>query len=260
MRAALAVVRLTPDIDHNLISIRNMIRIAAQRGANLVLFGEAVLTGLINRDDPVADLPLGVRLPGAVTEEVARTARKQQIVAGLGLLERDGGRLYDSAALFDSRGELLLRYRRVTPGWHGPHADRQIYGSGEAPAAVNTTLGRIALLLCGDLFSETALAVRDMNVDWLLLPYVRCSDDPSYDQQRWQGEEEPHYARRVGEIGVTTLMVSYLADSRICRGMCGECAGGAYGGAAVISGDGSIQARKAVGAEGLLIFDLPEEH
>lgn len=256
MRVALAVNRVTRDRDANLENIVHMTESAARRGADLVLFPEAALTGLINRDDPESDLPLGESIPGDLTARVAAMARGLGIFVGMGLLERAGGRLYDSALLFDREGRLALGYRRVSPGWHGPGADPEVYGRGRGLHAADTALGRGAFLICGDLFTVSSSAVADLGADWLLVPYARCSDDPDYDQVRWDAEEKPHYAERVGDLGVTAFMTNYLADSDICGGMCGECRGGAHGGAMAVSAAGKILAEKPLGEEGLLLVNV----
>lgn len=255
MRAALAVNRVTRDRGANLDSVLRMAESAAREGADLVLFPEAALTGLINRDDPGRDLPLGEPIPGDATASLAEAARRLGIFVGLGLLERAGEKLYDSALLFDRDGRLALGYRRISRGWHGPDADPSVYGEGWGLHAADTSLGRVAFLICGDLFTVEPSAVSKLSPGWLLVPYVRCTDDPQYDQVRWEAEEEPHYAARVQELGVTAFMTSYLADSDICRGMCGECRGGAHGGAMAVSAGGTILARKPLGEEGLLIVD-----
>ena len=65
MKAALAVNRVTTDTDANLKMITNMANEAADKQADLVVYAEAALTGLIN-DDPSHDLPLGQPIPGPV--------------------------------------------------------------------------------------------------------------------------------------------------------------------------------------------------
>jgi hypothetical protein len=48
--------------------------------------------------------------------------------------------------------------------------------------------------------------------------------------------------------GCTTLLANYLAEP--------ELAGGAFGGACVVSADGAMQASLALGREGMLVVDL----
>lgn len=256
LRVALGVIGIGRDPTSNLGSILCMTESAAVQGADLVIFPEASLTGLINRDEPAEDLPLGVPVPGPVTDKLSRKSRQLGVYLGLGLLERDDECLFDTALLFDPRGELCLKYRRVSSGWHGPAADPEVYGHGNCVQAVDTSLGRVAFLICGDLFADEASAVGEMSVDLLLVPYARCTYKTGYHQDRWESEEEPYYAERVRQLGATTILVNYLAGSEICRGMCGPCSGGAYGGAMVISADGAIAAKKPVGEEGLLLVNL----
>ena len=123
MWAALVIHRVLPDIDANLAAILHMANEAADAGADLVVFPEAALTGLINNDDPSHDLPLGQVIPGPVTDVLAGLARERHIWLAIGLLEREGHRLYDSAVLLTPDGDIGLKYRRIQPRWHGKRAD-----------------------------------------------------------------------------------------------------------------------------------------
>lgn len=67
-KAALIVPRLTADANVNLVTILRMATDAVRSGVSLILLPEAALTGLINNDDPMHDLPLGQEIPGPVTE------------------------------------------------------------------------------------------------------------------------------------------------------------------------------------------------
>jgi len=89
MRAALVVHHVLPDPRANLAAILT----AAQEAADLVLFPEAALIGLINNDDPAHDLPLGEAIPGAATDALGAMVRQRRIWLGIGVLEREGQRL-----------------------------------------------------------------------------------------------------------------------------------------------------------------------
>ncbi len=66
MKAAMLVPRVAADPAANLHRVEQMTVDVAGLGAELVLLPEAVLTGLINNDDPAPDLPMGrqIRLVG----------------------------------------------------------------------------------------------------------------------------------------------------------------------------------------------------
>lgn len=253
MKAALAVNLVTGDLADNLEGIVKLVEEAAMAGADLVLFPETALTGLINNDVPAHDLPLGQEIPGSATNRLALAARKSAIYVGIGLFEREGSRLYDTAILIDPAGDIALKYRRISKGWHAREADTHVYREGSYLPVVSTPFGSVAFLICGDLFDDTLVAeARALKPDLLLFPLARNFDDSSYDQRRWDEEEAPEYAKRAAMVNATTLMVNYLGDaSWDSYGM--------FGGAMAVSSQGEILASWPLGRPGLLLVDLPEK-
>ncbi len=250
LKAALVVLPLVADIAANRSAMVRYIHAAADAGADLALFPEAALTGLINDDVPEHDLPLGQPVPGPLVALLAELARERHIWIATGLLEREADRLYDTAVLIAANGELVLKYRRIHPGWHGRQADPAVYGRGTDLPAVDTPLGRFAFLLCGDLFQEELVRrVRGLAPDWLLCPLARSFDDSSWSQERWEREARPEYCAQVRRVGVTTLLVNSL-DRGLPDDHC-------FGGAAVIAGDGTVVAEMPLGREGMLVAKLP---
>ncbi|MGI6344976.1 MAG: carbon-nitrogen hydrolase family protein [Bacillota bacterium] len=249
MRVALAVNQVSSDLETNLRQIERLAGRAAQAGAKLVLFAETAVTGLINNDDPEHDLPLGQPIPGPLTEQLAAMAAANQIYLGIGLFEREGDCLYDTAILLDASGAIVLRYRRISRGWHNPRI-QSIYRAGEDVELVETPLGKFAFLICGDLFDDGLVQrVRQLQPDYLLFPFARNFDDGSWDQGRWDREEQAEYADRARLAGVTTLMVNYLSDPS------GD-PDGTFGGAFIVNRRGEVLARMPLGRTGLLVADV----
>ncbi|MFB3883552.1 MAG: carbon-nitrogen hydrolase family protein [Armatimonadota bacterium] len=249
MRTALAVIGIAADPSVNLQTIENAMTDAASAGARLIVLPEAALTGLVNNDDPKHDLPLGQEIPGPATASLATHARRCNLYAAIGVLERDGGVLYDSAVLLCPSAEIGLHYRRIQPQWHSRRADPSIYRQGGSVGAVDTDIGRIAMIVCGDLFDDEVIArVREAEPNLLLIPFARCFDDGSYDQQRWDQDEQPEYLRRAATAGCHVLMVNYLS---------GRESGAYFGGALAVSPQGEIIARLPLGVADTLFVDLP---
>jgi predicted amidohydrolase len=250
MRAALVVNRLTASSERNLQAMEEAAHHAADARTALVLFPEAAATGLINDDDPEHDLPLGQTIPGPVTDRLGRVAQQRRIHIATGILERSGGALYDSAILLGLDGRLILRYRRIQPQWHGRDAHPGVYRQGNAMEAARTPLGSLAFLICGDLFDNAIVArMREMAPDYVLFPFARCFSDGSFDQARWDREEEPEYVARAALLGCATLMVNELGDPLVR-----ECP--AFGGALVVSADGRVLARWPLGEPGILLVEV----
>ena len=250
MRVGLIVHRVTLDRRKNLDAILSMAEEAAISGAELILFSEAALTGLINNDNPANDLPLGESIPGPVTKALGSVCRKHRVWLAIGLLERENNRLYDSAVLIDQGGRISLKYRRNQPQWHGKKADPSVYSQGSDMGTTNTPVGTTAFLICGDLFDDNILSrLGRLKPDCLLFPFARCFPDGSADQHRWDAEELPEYIARVKMIGAPALMVNYLAGSHLADG-------NSFGGAFVVSAQGQVIASHPLGREGILLADV----
>lgn len=250
MKAALATFLVLGDSDANLAAMVNMTDEAADAGADLVLFPEAAVTGLINDDDPEHDLPLGVPVPGPATDSLAAVARRRSIYLGTGILERDGGRLYDSAVLLDPTGDLVLKYRRIQPQWHGRNADPEVYRQGDQLSSASTPFGTVAFLICGDLWDDSIVArLRAIAPDYVLFPFSRNFSDGTFDQDRWDREEESDYAARAALLGATTLMVNGLEDASITEYP-------SFGGALVTSAEEEALCRWPLGTPGILYAEV----
>jgi len=242
----LAVNRVGLSRKANLAGILEMAAAAVGQGAEMVLFPEAALTGLINDDDPELDLPLGEEIPGPLVNLLSSAANQNGIWLGIGLLERDGERLYDSAVLLDPQGRIALKYRRISPGWHGTKADPRVYCHGNELPFAETPFGRLSFLICGDLFDdEIAQGARGLKPDLVLVPFARNFEDGSWDAGRWEREERGAYAERAKVIGSYVAMVNYLSEID-----------GAFGGAMIVSPKGDILCELSPGVSGILVGEI----
>jgi predicted amidohydrolase len=252
MRAGLVVPRLLPDAAANLRTMERMAAEAVTCGASLILFPEAVLTGLIDNDDPAHEMPLGQTIPGPATDRLGAFCLRHGVWLGLGLIERQGSRLYDSAVLLRPDGSIALTYRRNRPQWHGKSADRNFYCEGSEIGMAKTPFGSAAFLVCGDLFDDQiVLRFRNLGADWLLFPFARSFSDGTVDQARWDMEELPEYLQRIRMTQTPALMVNYLANGSLHDDR-------SFGGAYVVSAQGEVVAQQPLGVEGILVVDMEE--
>lgn len=250
MRIALIVNKVGPDRVRNLEEILFSVEKAASSGAKLIPLPDAVLTGLINNDNPTHDLPLGETVPGVVTKTIGMLCRQYSIWLSIGLLEREGNQLYDTAVLIDDEGYIVLKYRRIQPQWHGKTADPSVYCQGLEIPKCDTPFGSLAFLICGDLFDDKILSqFKVLAPDWIIFPFARCFSDGSINQIRWDTEELPCYVERVKLAGTPALMTSYLSDSNLNDG-------NTSGGAFVISASGNVIASHSLGEPGILLVDI----
>ncbi len=141
--------------------------LAARRGMklDLVVFPELAVTGAISRAAQAAELAEPV--PGPVTAEVIRKAEKLDLYVVLGVLEKEGGQLFNTAVLIGPAG-LLGKYRKI----HLSPFDREWACPGQEDFCFfDLTFGRVGLLLGYDLFFPESLeSLAKQGVDVLCVP------------------------------------------------------------------------------------------
>lgn len=213
MRISLSVPRLVADPAANMASVLALVRQAADDRADLALFPEGCLTGFVLNDEPGHDLALGVTVPGPEVATLGRAAAETGVWIGIGMFERAGGVLYDTAVLMAPDSRVAFRYRRISPGWHKRGADPQTYGHGSEVDPFSAPFGKVAFLICGDLFDDRLLArVRLLGADLVLVPIARSFDDGRVDERRWEAEEKQAYIDQAARLGTIALIVNSLSE------------------------------------------------
>ena len=166
----LAGVQMDPrlmDKEANLARMIDSVEQAVAKQSRLVVFPECALTGYCFESLQEA-LPYAETIPGPSTEPLAGVCRKAQVYLVLGMLEKDGDRCFNAAALIGPEG-VVGKYRKVHLPFLG--VDRFV-DSGDLGFEVHQTrLGRIGLNICYDgSFPESARTMALNGADMILLP------------------------------------------------------------------------------------------
>lgn len=140
---------------------------AAAQHADIAVFPESSILGWENPEAHQLASPI----PGADSERLAALALRHHIMIAIGLDEKDGDKLYDSAVLIDKTGKLLWKHRKIdvlpwlmTP----PYAE----GRPEDIGVVETEFGRIGVLICADTFTDAYFErLKALKPELLLVPY-----------------------------------------------------------------------------------------
>jgi nitrilase len=159
-----AVVQAAPvvfDRESTLEKAQSLIGEAAGRGAQLIVFPEAFISGYPR------GLDFGVRVgsrtaegremfrrywessvdvPGPVTHALGKAAQRAGAFVVIGVIERDGGTLYCSVLFFAPEGMLLGKHRKLMP----TAGERLVwgYGDGSTMQVFDTAIGRIGAVIC----------------------------------------------------------------------------------------------------------------
>lgn len=128
-KVALVSFLFDPDVKRNLSAIADAVKSARERGCKLICFPECALTRLPKASSPKdceSDIKLAVETPGDITDKIGRLARTAELYIAIGLLEKSQGKLYDTAVLFNDKGEIILKYRRINPQWHSQNVPKNL--------------------------------------------------------------------------------------------------------------------------------------
>jgi predicted amidohydrolase len=148
-----------------------MIRRAADSGCDAVVLPECL--------DLAWTWPearsLAQPIPGERSAQLAAAARQHRIWVVAGLTERDGDKVFNSAVLISSGGELLGKHRKINE-LAIAHA---LYDVGGRLAAIPSPFGLLGVTICADNFPESLVlghALGRMGVQVLLSPCAWAVD------------------------------------------------------------------------------------
>ncbi|HEU4414739.1 MAG TPA: nitrilase-related carbon-nitrogen hydrolase [Candidatus Angelobacter sp.] len=134
---------------------------AAKKGASLVLFPEAFVSGYPRgldfgavvgarsdhgREDFKRYFESAVEVPGRDTQTLSKAARSNSVYLVIGVIERERGTLYCCVLFFAPDGTLLGKHRKVMP----TASERLIwgYGDGSTLPVFDTPYGRLGAVIC----------------------------------------------------------------------------------------------------------------
>lgn len=153
------------DRSGNLVRIENAIADAAQQGAQMVCLPETAIYGWVNPDAHQVAHPI----PGTDSKALATLAKRYKTFVSIGLVEKEGGRLYDSAVLIDDEGRLLSKHRKINTL---QHLMSPPYTRGSNVCTVETQFGRLGLLICADTFDASVVErMQELKPELLLVPF-----------------------------------------------------------------------------------------
>lgn len=133
----------------NLKRAEEMIKQASERGCALVLLPECLDLAWTHPSAKIAAKPI----PGAYSDILCRCAQKYNIYICAGLTEKDEdeNRVYSSAILINSAGEIILKYRKINV----LTIAQDFYSIGRMLSVVETPLGCVGVNICSDNYIDS---------------------------------------------------------------------------------------------------------
>lgn len=141
--------------------VDRMVAEAKNAGADIVVFGETIVPAypVWNMLYPPIDqhdfykrmFENAVEIPGPALNRIGMIARRHRVFLSIGVTEKGPvsmGAMWNTNLLFDRDGRLLNRHQKLVPTW----AEKLTWarGDGSSLRTVETELGRIGVLNCGE--------------------------------------------------------------------------------------------------------------
>jgi len=147
---------------------------ASRAGVEIACFPETALYGWVNPDAHRRAHPI----PGEDSQRLCEIASRHGIHLCVGLAEKDGENLHDSALLISGTGRILLKHRKIillselmTPP----------YTPGQEVQVVETPFGKIGVLICADTHrSEILERMAKLKPDLVLVPYGYAAKEEAW--------------------------------------------------------------------------------
>jgi agmatine deiminase len=160
------------DVEANLSKAVAMIGDASARGASIVCLPELFATRYFpqHRGEVGA---LAEPIPGPITKRLAEAARESKVVlVGGSIYERaPGGHFYNTSVVFDEKGRMLGRYRKVQIPQDESFYEKDYFSSGRVYKVFRTRSANVGVLICFDQwYPEPARVSKLMGADVLFYP------------------------------------------------------------------------------------------
>jgi predicted amidohydrolase len=214
------------DREGNFRRIEYALQEARAGSAAIAAFPESAILGWEN---PLAHQEASP-IPGPDSDRIAALAVRYGRMISIGLDEKDGDRLFDSAILVDRAGRILWKHRKMNvlaELMDPPYSA----GAPDAIGSVETEVGRIGMAICADtLVEEHARRVGRLEPkpDLMLIPYGWAAE-----MDRWPGHARE--LERLVSARARMWQIPVVATDLVGVMTHGPWKGRTYGGASVVS-------------------------
>jgi predicted amidohydrolase len=171
MKITCATVQTYPQFaepESNLTKTLQLIDKYSQKNAELIVFPECSLSGYCFKSLEEAKTS-AEKIPGPTTDAIALKAKETNTFVVIGLLEKEGNRIYNAAVMIDNDGNISHKYRKTHLPYLG--VDRFAHAGEDPFEVIDTKIGKIGLLICYDLlFPEPARVLKLKGAEIVIIP------------------------------------------------------------------------------------------
>jgi agmatine deiminase len=170
VRIGIAQIRVADDVQLNVKKAVRMVETASRMGADVVCLPELFAWRYFpaRRGAKAAS----ESIPGPTSRALSDAAKNADVVVvGGSIYETSGGHRFNTCAVFDERGAMISKYRKVHIPQDEHFYERDYFTPGKKYQVAKTKFGRIGTLVCFDQwYPEPARVMRLMGADILFYP------------------------------------------------------------------------------------------
>ena len=254
--AAVTQMGCSQDREENLQKAEDLVRQAAEQGAQIILLQELFETRYFCQTQNFAYMDLARPLSESpAVKRLSVLAKETETVIPVSFFERYGNTAFNSVAVLDADGSVLGVYRKTHIPDGLPYAEKFYFTPGDTGFRVwNTRYGRIGVGICWDQwFPEAARSMALLGAELLCYP-TAIGSEPTLridSKAHWQRCMQGHAAAN---------LIPVLASNRIGTETEGESSMTFYGSSFITDETGGIVEEADRTTETLLVhtFDLDQ--
>ena len=245
-------------IEENILKATNLIKKAAEKGANIILLQELFQTPYfcIQYDEEIFKLAQTFD-NNKILDEMSKIAKDLNVVLPISFFEKDNNAYFNSIAVINADGNILGKYRKShIPDGPG-YLEKYYFNPGNTGFKVwETKFGKIGIGICWDQWFPEAARIMALKGAEILFYPTAIGDElmSKYDSSSaWQRVMQGHAAANI---------VPVVASNRIGSETVKDQTNGFYGKSFICDRTGNIISEASKDKEEIIIaeIDIEENH
>ncbi|MDY0344988.1 MAG: N-carbamoylputrescine amidase [Bacilli bacterium] len=202
MKVAITQFRMSWKIDENLAKAEQMVRIAAAKGAQVILLPELFKTPYFCQKEKYDYFDLSEELDSSLTiSRFQKLAKELNVVLPLSFFEKAGNVHFNSLVMIDADGDNLGLYRKSHIPTGECYEEKFYFSPGDTGFKVfKTKYGRVGVGICWDQwFPEVARSLALLGAQLIVYPTAIGSEPvlPKDSKDHWQNTMKGHAAANI---------------------------------------------------------------
>ena len=255
IKVAATQMSCTWEIESNIDKATNLIKKAANKGANIILLQELFQTPYfcIQYDEDIFKFAQNYE-NNKILNQMAELAKKLKVVLPISFFEKDNNAYFNSIAVINSDGNILGKYRKSHIPDGAGYLEKYYFNPGNTGFKVwDTNFGKIGIGICWDQwFPEAARIMALKGAEVLFYPTAIGDEIMSeYDSSgAWQRVMQGHAAANIMPVVASNRIGSESVKGQV---------NGFYGKSFICDRSGKIVSEASKDKEEIILADIDTE-